>query len=160
MTTTSSDSQRSANPTPDFSGFPIDLSKFRPVVLDPAAPALNAEQRAQLTANIALCRDAIIFFTAVAGARADAAVAGVVADSVQLLVELCGVARQTGQVAGRSQLGHEAGSVPGRAAGELSALEELHAEVRVATQVVGDAGADDAPADNQDIDGHLVVSTL
>ncbi len=69
MTTTPSDSQRPANPAPDFSGFPIDLSSFRPVVLDPAAPTLSAEQRAQLTANIALCRDAIIFFTAVAGAR-------------------------------------------------------------------------------------------
>ncbi|MGB1275456.1 MAG: transketolase C-terminal domain-containing protein, partial [Nannocystaceae bacterium] len=49
--------------------FPIDLSAFRPVVLDPAAPELSAEQATQLAANIQLCRDAIVFFTAVAGAR-------------------------------------------------------------------------------------------
>ncbi len=49
--------------------FPIDLSAFRPVVLDPAAPELTAEQTSQLHANIQLCRDAIVFFTAVAGAR-------------------------------------------------------------------------------------------
>ncbi|MCA9714495.1 MAG: transketolase [Myxococcales bacterium] len=69
MTTTPNASTPSANPTPDFSGFPIDLSAFRPVVLDPAAPALTADQREQLARNIALCRDAIVFFTAVAGAR-------------------------------------------------------------------------------------------
>lgn len=49
--------------------FPIDLSAFRPVVLDPAATELTAEQESTLRANIQLCRDAIVFFTAVAGAR-------------------------------------------------------------------------------------------
>lgn len=48
---------------------PIDLSAYRPVALDPSAPELTGAQREQLTANIALCRDAIVFFTAVAEAR-------------------------------------------------------------------------------------------
>lgn len=48
--------------------FPIDLSQYRPLSLDPAQP-LSDEQRATLKANIDLCRDAIIFFTAVGDAR-------------------------------------------------------------------------------------------
>ncbi|MEZ4426315.1 MAG: hypothetical protein R3A51_01340 [Nannocystaceae bacterium] len=49
--------------------FPIDLSAFRPVVLDPARATLDPAQLDQLRANIQLCRDAIVAFTAVAGAR-------------------------------------------------------------------------------------------
>jgi transketolase len=49
--------------------FPIDLDAFTPLELDPAQPKLPAEQRDILSANIQLCRDAIIFFTAVADAR-------------------------------------------------------------------------------------------
>jgi len=49
--------------------FPIDLENYRPVPLDPARPELTAEERAQLEENIRLCRDAIIFFTAVAAAK-------------------------------------------------------------------------------------------
>ena len=48
---------------------PIDLSAYQPVAIDPKAGALKPEQRAALLANIALCRDAIIFFTAVADAK-------------------------------------------------------------------------------------------
>ncbi len=49
--------------------FPIDLDAFKPVVLDPAQPELTDDQAAQLQANIQLCRDAIIFFTATGAAK-------------------------------------------------------------------------------------------
>lgn len=49
--------------------FPIDLAAFRPLALDPSRPKLSAEEKKTLEANIALCRDAIVFFTATAAAR-------------------------------------------------------------------------------------------
>jgi len=50
-------------------GFPIDLGRFEPVPLDLAATRLTREQRAALERNVQLCRDAIVFFTAVAAAK-------------------------------------------------------------------------------------------
>lgn len=49
--------------------FPIDLSAYQPLKLDPANPTLTPEQRSILKANIQLCRDAIVFFTATGAAR-------------------------------------------------------------------------------------------
>lgn len=49
--------------------FPIDLRSFRPQALDPSKPRLDGADRVILEANIRLCRDAIVFFTAVAGAK-------------------------------------------------------------------------------------------
>src|SRR5262249_50785628 len=49
--------------------FPIDLSQLEPLKLDPSASQLTDEQKATLTHNIQLCRDAIVFFTALAGAK-------------------------------------------------------------------------------------------
>src|ERR1700760_527239 len=49
--------------------FPIDLTRLKPLKLDPGKPSLTDEQRAALKNNIQLCRDAIVFFTALAGAR-------------------------------------------------------------------------------------------
>jgi transketolase len=49
--------------------FPIDLNVYKPLALDPANPTLTADQRETLKANIQLCRDAIIFFTATGAAR-------------------------------------------------------------------------------------------
>jgi transketolase len=49
--------------------FPIDLTKLEPLKLDPAITALTDAQKATLRHNIQLCRDAIVFFTAYAGAR-------------------------------------------------------------------------------------------
>jgi transketolase len=49
--------------------FPIDLGAFRRVVLDAKQPELTAAQREQLARNVTLCRDAIVFFTAVADAK-------------------------------------------------------------------------------------------
>ncbi len=53
----------------DKTHFPIDLSVFKLLVLDPTNPKLTDEQRATLKANIQLCRDVIVFFTAVADAK-------------------------------------------------------------------------------------------
>ena len=49
--------------------FPIDLGAYRRVALDAAQPKLTDAQRTQLRANIQLCRDTLIFFTAVADAK-------------------------------------------------------------------------------------------
>src|SRR6201994_3822337 len=49
--------------------FPIDLTKLQPLKLDPAVRSLTDEQRAALRHNIQLCRDTIVFFTALAGAK-------------------------------------------------------------------------------------------
>ncbi|MCU0526072.1 MAG: transketolase [Elainella sp. Prado103] len=48
--------------------FPIDLSAYQRIQLDPSNPKLTDEQRAALKANIQLCRDAIVFFTATGAA--------------------------------------------------------------------------------------------
>src|SRR6187399_2421113 len=49
--------------------FPIDLNGLKPLKLDPAKPILSDEERAALQHNIQLARDAIVFFTALAGAK-------------------------------------------------------------------------------------------
>ncbi|MEM9452439.1 MAG: transketolase C-terminal domain-containing protein [Cyanobacteria bacterium P01_E01_bin.6] len=49
--------------------FPIDLSAYKAIALDPSVPTLTSEQRDALKFNIQLCRDAIVFFTATGAAR-------------------------------------------------------------------------------------------
>lgn len=49
--------------------FPIDLDAYKPLALDPTNPKLTDEQRETLKANIQLCRDTIVFFTATGAAR-------------------------------------------------------------------------------------------
>jgi len=49
--------------------FPIDLGAYQKLTLDPAIPTLTADQKAALQANIQLCRDAIVFFTATGAAH-------------------------------------------------------------------------------------------
>ncbi|MEL7037249.1 MAG: transketolase C-terminal domain-containing protein [Cyanobacteria bacterium J06592_8] len=49
--------------------FPIDLGAYKPLTLDPSNSTLTDEQRETLKANIQLCRDAIVFFTATGAAR-------------------------------------------------------------------------------------------
>ncbi len=49
--------------------FPIDLELFHSLALDPSAESLTIEQEQQLAANVQLCRDAIVFFTATGAAR-------------------------------------------------------------------------------------------
>ncbi|HEX8324558.1 MAG TPA: hypothetical protein VF595_11685 [Tepidisphaeraceae bacterium] len=49
--------------------FPIDLSLIKPLKLDPKRLELTEEESATLKHNIQLARDAIVFFTAYAGAK-------------------------------------------------------------------------------------------
>ncbi len=49
--------------------FPIDLTQLQPLKLDPGAASLTDAQKATLKQNIQLCRDTIVFFTALAGAK-------------------------------------------------------------------------------------------
>jgi transketolase len=49
--------------------FPIDLGKLQPLKLDPSVTTLTDAQKATLKHNIQLCRDTIVFFTALAGAK-------------------------------------------------------------------------------------------
>ncbi len=49
--------------------FPIDLTALKPLALDPRHTSLTPEQKDILRHNIQLCRDAIVFFTALAGAK-------------------------------------------------------------------------------------------
>jgi|SRR5450759_3736806 len=49
--------------------FPIDLNALEPVKLNPLVALLTAAQKASLKHNIQLCRDTIVFFTALAGAK-------------------------------------------------------------------------------------------
>ncbi|HEY1892423.1 MAG TPA: hypothetical protein VGG63_18655, partial [Steroidobacteraceae bacterium] len=49
--------------------FPIDLKQLRPLKLDPKLGTLTDAQKADLRHNIQLCRDTIVFFTALAGAK-------------------------------------------------------------------------------------------
>jgi transketolase len=57
------------NPSMANETFPIDLGKLEPLKLDPAVATLTDAQKATLERNIRLCRDAIVFFTALAGAK-------------------------------------------------------------------------------------------
>lgn len=53
----------------DTEGFPIDLTKYQEVSIDPwSTEVLSAAQTSALKANIELFRDAIVFFTACGGA--------------------------------------------------------------------------------------------
>ena len=49
--------------------FPIALDTYKHLTLNPANPTLTPEQRETLKANIQLCRDAIVFFTATGAAK-------------------------------------------------------------------------------------------
>jgi transketolase N-terminal domain/subunit len=52
-----------------MTSFPIDLGAYQRISLDASSPTLTDEQRKALKANIQLCRDAIVFFTATGAAR-------------------------------------------------------------------------------------------
>ncbi|TAL47230.1 MAG: transketolase, partial [Methylovulum sp.] len=52
-----------------MSNFPIDLGAYQRITLDPSVATLTDAQRDALKANIQLCRDAIVFFTATGAAR-------------------------------------------------------------------------------------------
>lgn len=58
-----------AQPARSEVGFPVHLQGFRHQAFDPAKAHLDDVERQVLRANIQLCRDAIVFFTAVGGAK-------------------------------------------------------------------------------------------
>ena len=49
--------------------FPIDVSAYKPLSIDPATKKLTADQLTQLKSNIQLVRDTIVFYTAIAGIK-------------------------------------------------------------------------------------------
>lgn len=49
--------------------FPLDVSKYKPVAIDPFTGTVTPEQRAQLKTNIQVVRDTIVFYTAIAGIK-------------------------------------------------------------------------------------------
>lgn len=49
--------------------FPIDLTRYKPLALDPSRPTLTDAERETLRGNIQFCRDAIVFFTATGAAH-------------------------------------------------------------------------------------------
>ena len=79
-------------------------------------------------------------------------------------VELGRVLGEPGQVLGRAQLADQPGRMPGRARGQLLALEQQHVRASRAGQVVGDRAADHPAADDHrpgmglaDPHGHRVL---
>ena len=49
--------------------FEVNLASFKPQKLNPAVTTLTPDQRATLLANIQLCRDTIVYFTAIADTK-------------------------------------------------------------------------------------------
>ena len=49
--------------------FPIDVSKYQVVPIDPKNPSLTDEQKEQIKTNIDVVRDTLVFFTAIAGIK-------------------------------------------------------------------------------------------
>src|SRR5215467_904296 len=70
--------------------FPIDLSALQTLKLDPIVGSLSDTQKATLEHNIQLCRDAIVFFTALAGAKGLAGHTGGAYDTVPELMIIRG----------------------------------------------------------------------
>lgn len=66
--------------------FPIDLSQFKKIKLDPSNKTLTKEQKDGLLANIQLLRDTIVFFTATGAARG---VSGHTGGPYDTVPELC-----------------------------------------------------------------------
>ncbi|MEM1012897.1 MAG: transketolase C-terminal domain-containing protein [Planctomycetota bacterium] len=49
--------------------FPIDLSSYKKIAIDPAASSMTDEQHEAIKHNTQLCRDTLVFFTAIAAAK-------------------------------------------------------------------------------------------
>jgi transketolase C-terminal domain/subunit/transketolase N-terminal domain/subunit len=49
--------------------FPIDVSNYKPLSLDPANATMSAEDKTQYETNINIVRDTVVFFTAIAGIK-------------------------------------------------------------------------------------------
>ena len=84
-----------------------------------------------------------------AAGKVDAAV--LAGDPLDLLVQLDRVLLELGDVRVAVERVHPAGRVPGRAGGQLAPLEQHDVGPARLRQVVEHAGADDAPADDDDL---------
>lgn len=77
--------------------FPIDVSGYRPLELDPSQPVLSPADLAQLTKNVQIVRDTLVFFTAIAGIKGFAGHTGGAFDIVpEVLIAdgfMCGPAK-------------------------------------------------------------------
>src|SRR5438552_283933 len=69
---------------------------------------------------------------------------------LELAVELGGVTHEPRQIAAAAQLADQAGSVPRRAVRELQPLEQHDIALAALGEVIGDAAADHAAADDDD----------
>jgi transketolase len=78
--------------------FPLDVSAYRPLALDPFAGDIAPQDRAQLAKNIGIVRDTIVFFTAVAGVKGFAGHTGGAYDIVPEVLIADGIMRGTGRV--------------------------------------------------------------
>lgn len=77
--------------------FPIDLSAYKRITLDPSVSTLTDEQRDALTFNIELCRAAIVFFTATGAARGVGGHTGGPYDTVPEVMILDAIFRGNGE---------------------------------------------------------------
>jgi transketolase len=66
--------------------FPIDVSAYKTLPIDPASGSLTPEQRDQLATNIQTVRDTIVFFTAIAGIKG---FAGHTGGAYDIVPEVC-----------------------------------------------------------------------
>ncbi|MBN8614311.1 MAG: transketolase [Deltaproteobacteria bacterium] len=73
--------------------FPIDLHTLSSLTLDPHAKALSDAQKETLTRDIQLCRDAIVFFTALSGAKGLSGHSGGAFDTVPEVLMVRALAR-------------------------------------------------------------------
>lgn len=80
-----------------MTSFPIDLGAYQRISLDAANPTLTDEQRSAIKANIQLCRDAIVFFTATGAARGVGGHTGGPYDTVPEVVILEALFRGAGE---------------------------------------------------------------
>ncbi|MEY3297860.1 MAG: hypothetical protein RLZZ597_1120 [Cyanobacteriota bacterium] len=80
-----------------MTSFPIDLGAYQRISLDAANPTLTDEQRSAIKANIQLCRDAIVFFTATGAARGVGGHTGGPYDTVPEVVILDALFRGAGE---------------------------------------------------------------
>ena len=80
----------------------------------------------------------------------DVDAAGLAGDRLDLLVKVDGVGLELGDVRIAVDRVHAAGRVPGRARGQLRALDQHHVAPAGLRQMIKDARADDAPSDDHD----------
>jgi hypothetical protein len=91
--------------------FPIDLNAIEPLELDPAVSHLTDTEKSSLEHNIQLCRDAIVFFTALAGAKGLSGHTGGAYDTVpEVMILRAFIAKWRANCSYRSTMRRDTGS--------------------------------------------------